>query len=490
MSMTETTPLTTKTNTFGNRNLQRRPAVSNPLDIIVLFTLSVFLIRMPPSIRYLSYLFGPETSLSPSVLSGTITGLSTLLILAFFLIAMKVEGSLAKHLKIIIVCLFTMFYMALPTISDMAVRHDLGLRVSDRQLSFAHDGGVLQTEAAIRFLLQGVSPYSADYHGTEMEKGVDSNPSLWNELGFKENPSYYYYSYPPLTVLLSTPFYLVSYMLFDWYDQRLVYLFALVALGIIGYQLPTSPQWRLPLMTLLVLNPLSASDFWLGMNDVLSLTFIMATLLAITRKRHRTSALMLGLACGLKQFSWVLVPFYIIYLYVQFPKDNLPTRLKKLGTYTWPLFITLGLIFVPFLFWDPRGVFHSLITANAVVYPFRSTSLGFTNFLILFKWIEHYRDSFPNVLFYLTIVGPVCVLGLWRIATQKSLSSMVTWYLVTLLLFLFFSRHFAPNYFGLLFAMMAVALVVAQDEIRKDMPDAVAPQESAKNVKNGDCHRR
>ena len=146
------------------------------------------------------------------------------------------------------------------------------------------------------------------------------------------------------------------------------------------------------------------------------------------------------------------------------PADKLSVRLKTLVRYAWPLFITLCSLFVPFLVWDPQGLFYSLITANAVVYPFRSTSLGFTNFLILFGWIQHSRDSFPNVFFYVVVVGPLSILGLWRIAARKALSSMITWYMVTLLFFLFFSRHFAPNYFGLLFSLMAITLVVTYEE--------------------------
>jgi hypothetical protein len=471
---------TDKQKAIGKQVLRYKTDEPNPLDIVVLFSLSVFLIRMRPQIGYLSYVLGPKTQISQDALGGAIIGMSTLLVLAFFLIALKGRGTWAKYLKISIVCFFAVFFVVLPTISDMAARKNIGLRSHGRQVSVAHDGGVLQTEAAIKFILKGISPYSADYRDTEMKRGADSDPLLWKRLGFDENPAHHYYSYPPFALLLSIPFHLLSEWLFDWYDQRVVYLFAFVALGFMSYRFPMSTQFKLPFMTLLVLNPISSRELMWGMNDVLCLTFIVASILPLYRNQYRTSALMLGLACGLKQFAWVLVPFYLMYLFTLVPMGKLSVRLKALVRYAWPLFITLCSLFVPFLVWDPRGFFYSLITANAVVYPFRSTSLGFTNFLILFGWIEHSRDSFPNVIFYMVVVGPLSCLGLWRIAARKSLSSMVTWYMVTLLFFLFFSKHFAPNYFALLFSLMAITVVVTHEEgRRKHSTEDIEEQEMA-----------
>jgi hypothetical protein len=436
----------------------------NLLDLIVLFSLSAFLIRMRPQLGYISHLLGPKTPISQDAVGGAITGVSTLLILVFFLIALKGRTRWTMYLKVSIVCFFAVCFLVLPTISDMAVRKDIGLRIHGRQVSFVHDGGVLQTEAAIQFFLKGVSPYSANYSDTEMKTGVDSNPRLWKKLGFEENPAHYYYSYPPLTFLFSIPFYLLSEWLFGWYDQRIIYIFAFTVMGFVSYRFPKSPQHKLPFMTLLLLNPISYHEFISGTNDVLCLALIISSLLCLYRNRYLTSALVLGLACGSKQFAWVLVPFYLLYLFALTPYDKLQERIKGLFRYSWPLFITLFCLFAPFLVWDFQGCFYSLITANAAVYPFREVSLGFTNFLILFGWIENHRDIFPNFIFYIAIVFPLSCLGVWRIVSQKVLSSMVTWYVVTLLAFLYFSRHFAPNYFALLFSLMAIALLVAYEE--------------------------
>ena len=42
------------------------------------------------------------------------------------------------------------------------------LRNANGPASYTHDGGVIQTEATIRFLLEGKNPYTEDYVDTPM----------------------------------------------------------------------------------------------------------------------------------------------------------------------------------------------------------------------------------------------------------------------------------------------------------------------------------
>jgi hypothetical protein len=52
--------------------------------------------------------------------------------------------------------------------------------------------------------------------------------------------------------------------------------------------------------------------------------------------------------------------------------------------------------------------------------------------------------------------------------------------MVTLLFFLFFSKHFAPNYFALLFSLMAITVVVTHEEgRRKHSTEDIEEQEMA-----------
>lgn len=418
--------------------------------------------------QYLSQVYGPKTDLSPDAIQGAFTGLAVLLVIAFFLISRTIRARWSQAVKIAIVCMLSFIIIVLPAISDIMARRDMGIQQNGSPVSFAHDGGVLQTEAAVRFMLHGVSPYSADYHGTGMEEGVDSRPELWKGLGFDENPAFKFYPYPPFTLVLSAPFYVIWKALFGWYDQRILHILALIALAVIGYKLPKSPKWKLPMMSLLILSPISALFFILGMNDILCLTFLMASFLTLTNDRYAASGVLLGLACGLKQFAWIMVPFYLVYLYAQLPEGETP-KLKRLMTLSWPLFASAGIVLLPFFIWDPKGFIHSLITAQSTIYPFRSSSLGFSNFLILFHWIDSYRDRFPAYLYYIVFVLPVMLHGLKMLIIRKSMPTMIVWYTVTLFLFLFFSRNFAHNYLGFLVAMIGTVYAL-EDKDESDIP--------------------
>ena len=447
--------------TISNTRENHRP---DPLDVIVLLLISVFLILRPPSLRYLSYLYGPTSALSVDTLGGAFTGLSTLLLIVYFLLAMGRQGKWARRAKLVLVLILGGINVLLPTASDIIARHDLGLWHRGRQASCAHDGGVLQTEAAVGFLLQGRSPYSADYSETEMAQGGDSRPELWQSLGFEENPAYHFCPYPPLTILLSLPFHLVAHATLGWFDQRIIYVLAWGVLAVLGYLLPTSPRWRLPLMALLIFNPIATMFFVMGRNDILCQTFLLATIYLLTRRHYRASALLLGLSCGIKKVAWVLGPVYLIYLYAQCRAEPDGPMWKQLLRRAWPLLASVGVIFLPFVIWDPKGLYYSLIVAQGSVYPFRSSSLGFATFLILFDAIQSYRDEFPLLWFQVILLPILYLYGGYRLLVRRNISSMLAWYAVTLGVLLFFGRHFAQNYLTLVFAMMAVACVLAHEQ--------------------------
>jgi len=436
------------------------------LDIVVLLSIAVFLVLDPPNLQYLSYLHSAQNRLSGDVLGGALTGLATLLLLAYFVVAMRGAVKWAAGIKLGIVLTLGVSVVVLPTVSDMLARHDVGLQVNGRTVARAHDGGVLQTEAAVAFLLQGVSPYSADYSETQMALGVDSRPQLWRSLGFEQNPALHFYPYPPFTILLSVPFCLGAHTALGWFDQRMVYLVAWGGLAVLGYRLPLSPRWKLPLMTLLVFNPIAALFFVPGRNDILCQTFLVATVLLLMRKHYRWASLLLGLSCGLKQFAWLLVPFYLAYASRGPTLRPHESPFKRLADRCWPLFASTGAILVPFAIWDPGGLVHGLIVAQGSVYPFRSSSLGFSNFLILFGAIDSFRAWFPLWVFAVLIVLPVFVCGVRRVLKVPRVSVMLTWYAVALSLLLFFGRHFAHNYLAVVFAVMALACVAAHDEAR------------------------
>jgi hypothetical protein len=239
-------------------------ALTRMADLFVLATLSTLIVVVPPRVGFLSSVLFGEARYLGSIISAT----AVLLAGAFAVLSARPSRRL-HGLQVATVAAFSVLYLVLPTVSDVAARRQLGLQNDGRYVSFPHDGGVLQTEAATRFLMQGRNPYSTHYRDTEMTLSHHSARRLWEPLGFEENPALTYFPYPPGTLLASLPFHVVGAVLFGWFDQRLVYLAALVPLGLAGYFLPSRAAFRLPFLTLLVSNPIHARYFVQGFNDIL-----------------------------------------------------------------------------------------------------------------------------------------------------------------------------------------------------------------------------
>ena len=141
------------------------------------------------------------------------------------------------------------------------------LRQGSGPASYTHDGGVIQTEATIRYLFEGKNPYVEDYINTPMaEWGIS-----------RYRTALYHYPYLPWTFLGSAPFYALGQAL-GFYDQRLVYaLLWIVALALVP-RLTHGAQRKLALVALLGLNPIMGLDVIFGQNDMFVLSWIVLSL--------------------------------------------------------------------------------------------------------------------------------------------------------------------------------------------------------------------
>jgi hypothetical protein len=138
------------------------------------------------------------------------------------------------------------------------------LRRVEGPASFSHDGGVIQTEETIKYILGGKNPYVEDYVDTPMaEWGIEFRTAL------------NHYPYLPWTFLFSAPFYLLSQVTLGWYDQRFVYLLLFVAVLVLAPRLVKDRDKRLCLVMVLGLNPIMGSDIIFGQNDVFVLAWIL-----------------------------------------------------------------------------------------------------------------------------------------------------------------------------------------------------------------------
>ena len=137
---------------------------------------------------------------------------SLALLLAYLLVAEFVHReNVSYRLRMTFLWVLVLLAVLAPASKMILLRQQSG------PASYSHDGGVIQTEAAIDFFMQGKNPYVEDYTQTPMaEWGID-----------EFRTALYHYPYLPWTFLFSAPFQWLSRLTIGWYDQRLVYSLSL-----------------------------------------------------------------------------------------------------------------------------------------------------------------------------------------------------------------------------------------------------------------------
>ena len=165
------------------------------------------------------------------------------LLLCYFWVDLGLRGWLQQRCKWVLLAGIILCALYLPTVKLML------LDAQGPRGSYSHDGGVLQTEATIDFLLQGKNPYREDYTATPM--------ATWGHPDFRT--ALYHYPYLPWTFVFSAPFYLVGQVV-GFYDQRIVYLLLLTVTLFLVPRLADTKRTQLALVALIGLNPLMGLD--------------------------------------------------------------------------------------------------------------------------------------------------------------------------------------------------------------------------------------
>jgi hypothetical protein len=340
----------------------------------------------------------------------------------------------------------------------------IGLRHISGPAAYTHDGGVIQTEVTIQYLLSGVNPYVADYLDTPM--------ALW---GTEYRTALYHYPYLPWTFLFSAPFYLLSQAALGWFDQRFVYVLLFAVALALAQGLARRPADKLGVVMLVGLNPILASDVIFGQNDSFVLFWIVLAiwLLRLGQTRGKAwigalSAVALGLACASKPTAWFLVPFWAVYLL----RDELEVheggvgRLHEgkrwLGTLVrraWPLAVVFLLVVGPWFVWDPAAMLDdswrwSAGTADA---PYQIRGWGLSNFVLAFNLVPDRLAYWPFWIPEILIVTPILIALLWRQTRHNTTGVMLYHYALLLLAFFYVSRFLNENYLGYLLAVFGLA---------------------------------
>jgi hypothetical protein len=348
------------------------------------------------------------------------------------------------------------------------------LRQSSGPASYSHDGGVIQTEAAIDFTLAGRNPYVEDYLNTPMAE--------WGINEFRT--ALYHYPYLPWTFLFSAPVSLISRATLGWYDQRLVYLLLFAVTLLLVPSFAIGAQAKLLLFMLIGLNPIMGSDLIYGQNDSFVLAWIVIALWCWLRAQRSGAGMgwriatgaAFGLALASKPTAWFLVPFAALLIAGSPHKSGWRAWWGVLCRESWPALLTAGLVLLPYVLWNPAAMFDDVWQWSNGTSPtaYQIWGWGGSNLVLAFGWVEnrfaYWRFWLPQLL----VTLPLLLALLWRQARDNTLGRALWSYGLLLLAFFFFSRFLNENYLGYIIAFLAFG-AFAQIQTKPDgqrTPDA------------------
>jgi hypothetical protein len=318
------------------------------------------------------------------------------------------------------------------------------LRHQTGPAAYTHDGGVIQTEEAIKFFQAGKNPYVEDYTQTPMaEWGLDYKTAL------------YHYPYLPWTFLFSWPFFQGFEATLGWYDQRFVYLLLFALTLALAPALARRPEEKLMLVAVLGLNPIMGSDVIFGQNDSFVLFWVVLSLWLLRQGNFGkwTSAASLALACASKPTAWLFAPFYFLYLWRK--EGSLQHVAGPLGVFA----LVFLAIVAPFFFWNPEAMVDDVWrwAAGTAKISYQIRGWGVANFVLALGLVESRLSYFPFWLLELAFAFPVAVVLGLRLYRQPSIGNALWAYGLTLFVFLYFSRFLNENYLGFILAILALA---------------------------------
>lgn len=356
---------------------------------------------------------------------------------------------------IILTCIY------LPTAKLILLRQQSGAA------SYAHDGGVIQTESTIQYLLEGKNPYSEDYVNTPMA-----------EWGFSQyRTALYHYPYLPWTFLFSAPFYLLGQAV-GLYDQRLVYLLLLTVAVALTPLLTQDPRRRLALVALLALNPIMGLDVIFGQNDVFVVCWLIFSLagLAIAWQRRQQgraahwpmllSTICFGLACASKPTAWFFAPFYGLLLLAESGQPTQGWRDLIRATpliirRAWPALAVFGAILIPYAAWDAWSLYDDVWrwSSGQGETGYQIWGWGASNFVLAAGWVSDRFSYWPFWVLEVVLALPLLVWLIGRQLRENSMAAACWHYALLLFGFFYASRFLNENYLGYILAFLIIGIL-------------------------------
>jgi hypothetical protein len=346
----------------------------------------------------------------------------------------------------------------------------INLRHQNGLASYAHDGGVIQTETTIDYFLSGLNPYVEDY--------VDTPMAEW---GLNEyRTALYHYPYLPWTFIFAAPFYLVSTIWPGWFDMRFVYLLLFGLTLLLAQSLAKTTRSKLILVALIGLNPISGVNIIFGVNDPFVFFWVVLAFWCIDQvnktstvnpRRSRLFLLAgsaaLGLACASKPTAWFLGPFWLLYLLRDQLSDWNAAALRRLDwrlllRRIWPLPAVALLIIGPWFIWNPDAMYDDVWrwSAGQGETGYQIWGWGASNFVLALGLVEDRFQYWPFIIPGAVVGIPLLWFLLKRQAQMNTMNALLYSYVVFLFIFFYLSRFMQSNYLGYLLDCLALAYFI------------------------------
>ncbi|MEA2064877.1 MAG: glycosyltransferase family 87 protein, partial [Patescibacteria group bacterium] len=307
----------------------------------------------------------------------------------------------------------------------------------------------LHTEIAIEYFLSGKNPYKENYFNTIFAEWHYT----FNRFSQITPPPIYHYAYPPFSFIMPLPFYLVGQKLFDYYDQRWLYIILYLFSVFLLFKIPNKKNQKILLVSFFAFNPVILGHLFFGSNNIAVLFWIILTIYLLKKNRLLFSSISLAFAAGVKQSAWFILPFYFTYIF--FKKDK---NFIKTFKSVCPFFIVSIIIFLPFFIWDAYSLFDDILyfSSGKSVNSYPIGGIGLTGILVKFNIIKSPLSYFPCWIFQALFGLPLLVYLLKRQIKNNSVKVMLFNYSLFLFVVWFFSRYFYLDHFNYIMVILVI----------------------------------
>lgn len=343
---------------------------------------------------------------------------------------------------------------------DVGIRDQIG----------KHDGAMM-TEIAYDLVGAGKNPYVENYYGTDVETYASYITVLHDYT--VANPALEHYIYLPGMIGIHGLAKGVAAIFSLPQDARIAYLVLYLAtIGGVLF-LVRHHLFGLTLFMLFALNPYTSVFLAEGRNDYALLFFIVAMCLALLRKKYVLAGVAFGIALSVKQLSWLLIPFLLMYFSVKI-RDGESRVTRR------TFFVATGIIacciLLPFFFWDMHAfiddtILYASSTSSRLNYPING--VGFSPLVALVAGDP--LHSFPFWIPMGVMAIGSFVLGWFMIKKERALSSVLATYALSVFVVLMFSKFFHDNYLIYILQSLVLAAAVYMHESKKDFHEAKSP---------------